>query len=99
MRSRKTTVPFLCRNSEQCVMFGKSALWQRKTWKTATIYCPIVVIVLSVAPWGEFARAQTVIGCGVDNLTRATLESVKTASEEARISAARALIENWQVSL
>src|SRR5262245_30818808 len=65
--------------------------------RIVTICCSLAVPI-SIS-WGENAYAQTGIGCGVDSLTRATLESAKTSSEDAKISSARALIENWQTSL
>jgi len=76
-------------------------LWlslQRLTKKIIIASCASFVI-LSTALWSDTARAQAGEGCGNDVLTRASLDSIGTATDEQRISVARSLIENWQVSL
>jgi hypothetical protein len=66
--------------------------------KVRVACCALSVAALT-ASWNGSAGAQAVSSCGLDAATRATLESAKTASEDARVSIARALIDNWHASL
>jgi hypothetical protein len=54
---------------------------------------------LLISLLGNYAQAQSLPSCAVDVATRVKLETAKLDAEDARISTARSLIDDWQVSL